>query len=235
MQFAMFIFLKRNWEMDEKYLQDILDYFLKMKCPLQLLMFPEGTDFGPHSLAKSEEYAMKHNLPVYKHVLHPRLRGFTYCAERLRKEGSLHAIYDVTVGYRGNLCQSESDILLGKFPNEVHFHMKRYPIGTIPESIDSLEKWCIQRWVDKEETLEQFYKGCQLYQTQEEKRRENDTWRILHQMILFFSYWVVFLCVVLCLIYKYWWVRLYIILMASILFLQSNYGGGFETLQIRKK
>lgn len=37
----------------------------------------------------------------------------------------LDAIYDLSVGYPGTLPQNEFDVLRGKFPEEVHFHIKR--------------------------------------------------------------------------------------------------------------
>ena len=104
MQMDMFIFIKRHWEEDEKYVFQILRYFTDTNYPLQVLIFPEGTDYDTHSVIKSKSYALKNNLPLYKHVLHPRIKGATYCIEQLRTHHGIDAIYDVTVGYRGNLC-----------------------------------------------------------------------------------------------------------------------------------
>ncbi|XP_072356724.1 lysocardiolipin acyltransferase 1-like [Scyliorhinus torazame] len=44
MQVAAFIFVRRNWEEDQEYLSLMLEYLCDIKHPLQLLMFPEGTD-----------------------------------------------------------------------------------------------------------------------------------------------------------------------------------------------
>lgn len=44
MQVACFVFIQRRWENDKKHMGNMLDYFCDIKEPLQLLLFPEGTD-----------------------------------------------------------------------------------------------------------------------------------------------------------------------------------------------
>eukprot|EP00800_Vazella_pourtalesii_P021575 TRINITY_DN8091_c0_g2_i2.p1 TRINITY_DN8091_c0_g2~~TRINITY_DN8091_c0_g2_i2.p1 ORF type:complete len:196 (+),score=35.69 TRINITY_DN8091_c0_g2_i2:32-619(+) len=46
-QMTTFIFLKRVWEEDKEYLQNILSYYTRSKKSYQLLMFPEGTNLHP--------------------------------------------------------------------------------------------------------------------------------------------------------------------------------------------
>ena len=234
MQMAMFIFIKRHWEEDEKYLCQILRYFTDTNYPLQVLIFPEGTDYDTHSVIKSKSYALKNNLPIYKHVLHPRIKGVTYCIEQLRTHHGIDAIYDVTVGYRGNLCQSELDLAMGNFPQDVYFHIKRHPIETIPDSTKGLEKWCTDKWAEKEETLDQFYKDGKFAPEQEQKSMVLEESRIRYQMIFWIVYWLAFLCIVSILLYEFWWIRLYTVIVGIILVLQSVYGGGFEMLQVKR-
>jgi len=38
----------------------------------------------------------------------------------------LDAVYDITVGYPKLLAETELDLLKGKFPSEIHFHVQRY-------------------------------------------------------------------------------------------------------------
>ena len=40
-------------------------------------------------------------------------------------DGGLHAVYDVTIAYPDETPINEKDLLGGKFPNEIHFHIKR--------------------------------------------------------------------------------------------------------------
>ena len=80
-------------------------------------------------------------------MLHPRTTGFTYIVQTMResklikkskyyffvslfmlffsKDGGLHAIYDVTIGYPDKIPEKEQDIIDGNLPNEIHFHVKR--------------------------------------------------------------------------------------------------------------
>lgn len=234
MQMAMFIFLKRNWEKDKGYLHQILHYFTNTNYPLHLLIFPEGTDYTINTVAKSKSYALKNNLPIYKHVLHPRLKGFTYCIEQLRSCHGIDAIYDVTVGYPGNICQSEFDLVMGNLPREVHFHIKRHPIGTIPERAEGLQKWCKEKWAEKEEVLHQFYEDGKFAPEKEERSMimsESTAW---YKMIFWIIYWFTFVCVVFMLLYNFSWIRWYTVVMGGILSLQSSYCDGFEMLQVRR-
>ena len=41
----------------------------------QILLFPEGTNLTPNTIAKSNQFAEKKNLAKYNHVLHPRTAG----------------------------------------------------------------------------------------------------------------------------------------------------------------
>ena len=155
----MYLFLKRRWEQDEVYLNTVLDYFVDMDYPIQLIIFPEGTNLDELSQPRSDSYAIKNNLPLYKHVLHPRTRGFVHCLEKLRKGSRrIDAVYDVTIGYDQDYCYKEKDLfLLGNFPKEIHFDIKRYPISEMPTEYSAQEQWLCQRWVEKEERLTEFY------------------------------------------------------------------------------
>lgn len=41
-------------------------------------------------------------------------------------DGQLDAVYDFTIAYPKTVPQTELHMLKGKFPEEVHFHVKRY-------------------------------------------------------------------------------------------------------------
>lgn len=44
MQVASFIFIHRRWEDDRSHMTNMLQYFCHIREPVQLLLFPEGTD-----------------------------------------------------------------------------------------------------------------------------------------------------------------------------------------------
>ncbi|KAM4680408.1 lysocardiolipin acyltransferase 1 isoform 6-T8 [Amazona ochrocephala] len=159
MQVAAFIFIQRKWEDDKSHFEKMLDYFCDIREPLQLLIFPEGTDLTANTKARSNEFAEKNGLQKYEYVLHPRTTGFTFVVERLREGDNLDAIHDITVAYPQNIPQTEKHLLNGNFPKEIHFHVQRYPIETVPISKEELQLWCRKRWEEKEERLRHFYEG----------------------------------------------------------------------------
>lgn len=72
MQTSSFIFLHRKWEDDQHYLQEYLDTKLSQDYPLQVLLFPEGTDKTEDTTARSDAFAKKLSLPPVSNLLHPR-------------------------------------------------------------------------------------------------------------------------------------------------------------------
>ncbi|KAB5582126.1 hypothetical protein PHYPO_G00183610 [Pangasianodon hypophthalmus] len=151
MQVASFIFIHRKWEEDQNHLTNMLEYFCDIRQPLQLLLFPEGTDLTDNTRARSDEYAEKNGLPKYKYVLHPRTTGFTFIVEQLRKGDNLDALHDITVAYPHSTPQTERHLLAGTFPHQIHFHVHRYPVSSLPEETAALQAWCHERWAEKEE------------------------------------------------------------------------------------
>ncbi|XP_072356480.1 lysocardiolipin acyltransferase 1 isoform X1 [Scyliorhinus torazame] len=168
MQVAAFIFVRRNWEEDQEYLSLMLEYLCDIKHPLQLLMFPEGTDLTDFNKARSDEFAAARGLPTYEYVLHPRTNGFSFIVEQLRKGCNLDAIHDVTVAYPYNIPQNERDLFTGNFPREIHFHIRRYPAAYLPTSVEGLKEWCCLRWQDKEKLLRTYYQGNRSFSDQAE-------------------------------------------------------------------
>lgn len=50
-----FIFLNRKWEEDEQYFSDILEHYAGHNYPIQLLLFPEGTDLSENNKKRVEK------------------------------------------------------------------------------------------------------------------------------------------------------------------------------------
>ncbi|XP_028994571.1 lysocardiolipin acyltransferase 1 isoform X2 [Betta splendens] len=153
MQVACFVFIQRRWDTDKKHLENMLDYFCDIREPLQLLLFPEGTDLTENTRSKSDAFAAENSLPKFEYVLHPRTTGFTFIVEKLRKGDNLDAVHDITVAYPKNIPQTERHLILGLFPREIHFHVRRYPVASLPSSSSDLEAWCRERWAEKEARL----------------------------------------------------------------------------------
>ncbi|XP_054820177.1 probable 1-acyl-sn-glycerol-3-phosphate acyltransferase 5 isoform X2 [Prosopis cineraria] len=90
-----FIPVERKWEVDESTMRSMLSTFKDPQDPLWLALFPEGTDFTEKKRDQCQKYAAEHGLPILKHVLLPRTKGFCTCLTELR--GSLDAESPLTV------------------------------------------------------------------------------------------------------------------------------------------
>lgn len=158
MQMNGFLYITRRWEEDRGRLSRTLDYLIALDSRTQLLIFPEGTDLTKSSKEKSDKYALQHHLPLYTYTLHPKTTGFAYLVQHLQRANYLDAVYDLTIAYPDYIPQSEIDLIKGKFPREVHFHIKRISSADIPAYDDStLRKWLEDKWSDKETILQEFY------------------------------------------------------------------------------
>ncbi|XP_076665329.1 lysocardiolipin acyltransferase 1 [Andrena cerasifolii] len=157
MQMNGFLYITRRWEEDKSRLSRTLDYLVALDRRCQLLIFPEGTDLTKSSKEKSDRYASQHMLPQYSFVLHPKTTGFSYLVGHLQQASYLDAVYDLTIAYPDYIPQSELDLIKGKLPSEVHFHIKRIPSADMPMHDATLRRWLEERWCNKEEFLKQFY------------------------------------------------------------------------------
>ncbi|XP_069391210.1 lysocardiolipin acyltransferase 1 isoform X1 [Paralichthys olivaceus] len=282
MQVACFVFIQRRWEADKKHLENMLDYFCDIREPLQLLLFPEGTDLTENTRAKSDLFAAQNNLPKCEFVLHPRTTGFTFIVDRLRKAitaplesscfpmsqlwqssrvlkyhlwprrlephppwmlsmaptlqagDNLDAVHDITVAYPKNIPQTERHLILGLFPREIHFHVRRYPVASLPSSSE-LESWCRERWAEKEVRLRDFYSGQPRAFDREGVARVppcKTEMRVALIKAASLLYWTCFIA--LCFTGLWLWApfRLYCLVMVGVYMTQQKLVGGLELLEL---
>uniref|UniRef100_F6QAZ7 Lysocardiolipin acyltransferase 1 n=1 Tax=Xenopus tropicalis TaxID=8364 RepID=F6QAZ7_XENTR len=234
MQVAAFIFIHRKWEDDKNHFEAMLDYFCDIKEHLQLLIFPEGTDLTDNTKARSDEFAEKNKLQKYEYVLHPRTTGFTFIVDRLREGNNLDAIHDITVAYPHNIPQTEKHILNGNFPKEIHFHVCRYPVSSLPVSKEELQLWCQQRWKEKEDRLRAFYQGERYFDATRRSRIPPCKSELRVHLIKMASllYWTLFPLAMIVLLYLYSPVRWYFLVTVVIFVLQEKIFGGLELIEL---
>ena len=207
----------------------VLQYYEDIDYPLQLYMFPEGTDMYALSIKRSNEHAEKFNLAKYKNVLHPRVTGFTHLVQRLR-EKSVDFIHDITVGYPVNLCYGEMDLVRGNLPKEIHVYMQKYPISELPEDAEGIGQWCQDRWREKEARLDNLYSENKFPDNERiaDSKIETTARRTNYLVLL---YWTAFLF--LC-FYGFWAWSLFrwITLFGIIFFSYKSVQGGMDKLQL---
>lgn len=63
------------------------------------------------------------------------------------------------MAYPQNIPQTERHLVLGLFPREIHFHVRRYGVAVLPRCSSDLQLWCQERWREKENRLSEFYRA----------------------------------------------------------------------------
>lgn len=146
------IFLKRDWTKDASRIHQTFARILRHKSPFWLVSFSEGTRITPTKLQRSQDFSRRTGCPVLNHVLLPRTRGFVACVSELRSR--IDAVYDVTLGYEPNV-PTLWEFFKGR-NRKVHLHVRRFPISALPTSQKDLAQWLIDRFVEKDQRMNQF-------------------------------------------------------------------------------
>jgi lysocardiolipin and lysophospholipid acyltransferase len=116
MDLFQFLFLARDWIRDQAEISRLWAHFARLHWPVQLMLFPEGTDFNPKSVDKSRAFTDARNERPFKHVLAPRVAGFAHCVKESRAHRLLRAILDVTIAYETTIPENEVAFMEGRMP-----------------------------------------------------------------------------------------------------------------------
>ncbi|XP_005097905.1 lysocardiolipin acyltransferase 1 [Aplysia californica] len=231
MQCAGFLFLQRKWDLDKDHIANGINYFSKVKSKPQFLLFPEGTDMCHKAIARSHKFAEDKGYPKYDYVLHPKTTGFIHFVKEMKKGQILDSILDVTVAYPKTLIQSELQTLKGEFPEEVHFYVEDYPLETIPETDEELEKWCRELWSKKEERLRRFYESKSFENEPGDNEEEKNASPLSEEAVRsklysVVAFWVIFLLVTFIALFLYPYFRLFCLIgCATYVIIGFRHGG----------
>jgi 1-acyl-sn-glycerol-3-phosphate acyltransferase len=147
------LFLERKKEKD---IGIINNYLCKMNKKNWIMIYPEGTYVNPNNknlLIKSQNYAIKNDLNIFKHVLTPRITGF-----ELMTKSNFDGILDFTIAfekpYSTILCKKFIpglfDIFNSNKPINIHIKVRTYNITNNPK------KFLYNLWQKKEYDLSKF-------------------------------------------------------------------------------
>ncbi|XP_076442043.1 lysocardiolipin acyltransferase 1-like [Babylonia areolata] len=227
MQCAGFLFLKREWKIDQSWITQALKYFAQTGTQPQFLLFPEGTDFCEDGLAKSDKFAKANNLPTYEYVLHPRTTGFIHFIKQMKENNIIDWVLDVTVGYPQNVVHGEGELVRGIAPREVHFLVQAHPISHLPQSAEKLEAWCRDVWLEKEGRLERFYREKSFAVNGEGLAVEEEVEASVQRLLwLVVGFWGLFMCGVVYALLAWPLFKWYCLLSAlTFVFIGRSYGG----------
>ncbi|XP_055135827.1 1-acyl-sn-glycerol-3-phosphate acyltransferase gamma isoform X1 [Symphalangus syndactylus] len=151
--FLEIVFCKRKWEEDRDTVVEGLRRLSDYPEYMWFLLYCEGTRFTETKHRVSMEVAAAKGLPVLKYHLLPRTKGFTTAVRCLR--GTVAAVYDVTLNFRGNKNPSLLGILYGK-KYEADMCVRRFPLEDIPLDEKEAAQWLHKLYQEKD-ALQEIY------------------------------------------------------------------------------
>ncbi|CAG5027901.1 unnamed protein product [Parnassius apollo] len=231
MQLNFFLYVKRNWQEDQQNLSQFVDYYRNLHYKNRIVLFPEGTDLSDDNKRRSHKFAEANKLQRYEFVLHPRTKGWVALCSRLRCAG-LTSVYDVTVAY-DNPANTELDLISGKIPEEVFFHLKRYSINDLPSDDEALKIWLNDRWQEKEYSLRKFHSDGVFIDTATKSAPTENNPRSLRRAKIGFVFWTfidILFMYAICssVIFQFW-----VIYHSFLSIFVTWYFGGFQNLQYK--
>ena len=153
LRFAEYIFISRNWQKDHNTFIEALKSLKSYPNPWWIVLYPEGSRFTKEKLKFSQEFARSKGYPLVHHVLFPRLKGFGVIVDTIRDE--IDSVVDATVVFEGE-PPSVSAMLAGTADCTMHAYIRTYPVKDIPKEDEQVQKWLINRWVEKDEIIAKF-------------------------------------------------------------------------------
>ncbi len=153
MQFINCPFIDRDWTADRERIARTFGTLTRERIPLWLVSFVEGTRVTPEKIAASQAYARERGLATLEHVLLPRTKGFVASVQGLGRH--VAAVYDVTIGYVEGV-PTLWQFVKGRV-QEVHVHVRRFPIDELPRLEAELASWLHDRFEEKDGLLAHFY------------------------------------------------------------------------------
>jgi lysocardiolipin and lysophospholipid acyltransferase len=204
MQTFRFLFLSRKWEADKVHFDKVFKYMKLHDERATFLIFPEGSDLSPSNIEKSSKYAEEKKLPVFKHVLNPRVTGLVAMKNMIGADNIDH-IFDITMGYNDHPQggrPNEASLVNGCMPHRLHFLVSAHTIGPgdVPSDDAGFTKWIEKQFEKKESILSEFYSSSPCQFTPQSVRRAHnagvtvDTRRDVHvptwSIVLSLAVWI---------------------------------------------
>lgn len=146
MLFLNCIFVKRNWQADKKNIEDTFESLKSNRLNYWLISFLEGTRITPEKYERNLRFMNRRGLPITKNVMAPRTKGFLATIEALRD--NTDAVYNLTIYYPAGIPNMWQ--LIGGEVDQVVIHVSRTNMNQLPTDITAIEKWIIEKYVEKD-------------------------------------------------------------------------------------
>jgi lysophosphatidic acid acyltransferase/lysophosphatidylinositol acyltransferase len=152
------IFVKRNWQNDEKTIMKMFSEINTRRDPIWLICYPEGSRKTTKKLEECQKFAKDRHLPVLSHVLTPRTKGFVATVTSLHKS-HIKYVYDFTIHYSPTI-PNVYDIFAHKLhTTKVTIDIKRFEISELPSTDSELTQWLYNRFQEKDKLMERLQQG----------------------------------------------------------------------------
>ncbi|CAG5099677.1 Similar to AGPAT3: 1-acyl-sn-glycerol-3-phosphate acyltransferase gamma (Homo sapiens) [Cotesia congregata] len=124
-KFAESVFLERSWDKDKETIGQQISELGDYPDTMWLLLYAEGTRFTAEKLELSQKFAKEKGLPILKHHLTPRTKGFTASIPHLR--GKVDALYDIQLAFnpKAAIKPTMTNLLRGE---KVEAHIRYYSL-----------------------------------------------------------------------------------------------------------
>lgn len=138
------------------------------------------------------------------------------------------------MAYPQNIPQTERHLILGLFPREIHFHVRRYAAASLPAGSAQLQQWCQERWQEKERRLRDFYRADPRLFDEPEARVPPCKSELRVALIKAASllYWSAFVALSFAGLWLWAPVRVYFLLMVIFFLGQQRVTGGVELMEL---
>ncbi|XP_022229265.1 1-acyl-sn-glycerol-3-phosphate acyltransferase gamma [Drosophila obscura] len=161
---AEFIFLDRNFDKDKIVIKEQLKVVFSYPDPVWLLLNAEGTRYTAAKHELSVKFAQERGLPVLKHHLIPRTKGFTTSLPTLR--GICPAIYDINLAFKRDAKVKPT--MLSQLNGETvepYMYIRRVPLSNVPEDEKEAAAWMQEFFMEKDRIIDSFHETGSFFKT----------------------------------------------------------------------
>lgn len=171
--FNEMLFLNREWESDKKSLVKGLEAILETPSdlPFNISILCEGTRFNKVKHEASMEIAKAKGLPLLKHHLLPRTKGFHLLIDSVKEKADFFC-YDITIGMKSvNGEKPTLKHIKDGIPIEFQVYLRRIAVASIPVHDEKLcADWLQKLYREKDEIFDVYVKTGSFAEDNEIKR-----------------------------------------------------------------
>lgn len=162
LRFGESVILERSFEKDKENIKRQVNEILDFPDPTWIVIAVEGTRFTETKHQVSVEFAKQRGLPILKHHLTPRTKGFVTCLPILKKK--CQAIINFQIAFQKNEKPTIMDFLRGK-RFTAHIYIKRIPMSEVPEDEEQAAQWLHNLYVQKDKLQDSFFETGDFFKT----------------------------------------------------------------------